>query len=45
MREEMMFKCRQYTFRGLGQKFEAIATVNEAILARNGDPYTWKDII
>ena len=45
MREEMMLKCRQYTFRGLGHKFEAIATINEAILTKNGDLYTWKDIM
>ncbi len=45
MRQEMMIKCRQYTFRGLGQKFEAIATINDTMLTKNGDLYTWKDIM
>ena len=45
MRQEMMFKCRQYAFRGLGQKFDAIATINDTILTKNGDHYAWKDIM
>ena len=45
MRQEIMFKCRQYTFRGLGQKFEAIATINDTLLTKNGDLYTWKNIM
>ena len=45
MRQEMMFKCRQYVFRGLGQNFDAIATINDTILTKTGDVYTWKDIM
>ena len=45
MRQEMMIKCRQYTFRGLGQKFEAIATINDTMLTKNEDLYTWTDMI
>ncbi len=45
MRKEMIYKCQQYTFRGLEHKFQAIATINDAILTKNGDLYTWKDIM
>ena len=45
MRKEMFYKCQEYTFRGLEHKFQAIATINDAILTKNGDLYTWNDIM
>ena len=45
MRKEMFYKCQQYTFCGLEHKFQAIATINDAILTKNGDLYTWNDIM
>ena len=45
MNQELITKCLQYKFRGLQNKFDNIALINDAIGVKNGDDYTWKKIM